>query len=49
MSTGSNTDLMKFQYDRDLRCLIISNIIPRNTHAVKTVNAARSSFKNKTI
>ena len=41
MSTGSNTDLIKFQYDRDLRCLIISNIIPLKTHAVKTVKAPR--------
>ena len=49
MSTGSNTDLIKFQYDRDLSCLIISNIIPLNTHAVKTVKAPRSSFKNKTF
>ena len=39
MSAGSNTDLIKFQYDRDLSCLIISNIIPLNTHAVKTVKA----------
>ena len=37
MSTGSNTGLIEFQYDTDLRCLIISNIIPLNTHAVKTV------------
>ena len=35
MSAGTNTDLIKFQYDRDLRCLIISNIIPLNTHAEK--------------
>ena len=48
MSAGTNTDLIKFQYDRDLRCLIISNIIPLNTHAEKkTVKAQRSSFKNK--
>ena len=46
MSTGSNTDLIKFQYDRDLSCLIISNIIPINTHAVKTVKAPRSSFEH---
>ena len=43
MSTGNNTDLIKFQYDRDLRCLIIGNIIPLNTHAVKTVNSTDSS------
>ena len=49
MSTGSNTDLIKFQYDKDLRCLIISNIIPLCTHAAKTVKAPRNSFKNKTF
>ena len=49
MSTGSNTDLIKFQYDRDLRCLIISNIIPLCTHAAKTDKAPRNSFKNKTF
>ena len=45
MSTGNNTDLIKFQYDRDLTCLIISNIIPLNTHAVKTVKAPGSNLK----
>ena len=39
MPTGS-----KFQYDRDLRCLIISNIIPLCTHAAKTDKAPRNSF-----
>ena len=32
MSTGSNTDLIKFQYDRNLMCLIISNIVPLCIH-----------------
>ena len=49
MTTGSNADLIKFQYDRDLRCLIINNIISLCTHAAKTVKAPRNSFKNKTF
>ena len=47
MSAGSNTDLIKFQYDRDLSCLIISNIIPLNTHAVKLLKLHAALLKAK--
>ena len=51
MSTSStcNTDLIKFQYDRDLRYLIISNTITLCTHAAKTIKASRNSFKKQNV